>query len=200
MKVSELKDVLVDLIAIYYPNTEIRWGKQKRAVKPSGDFIQLNLAPINFSNHSNEELQNNAQIGYIESKTRLEVQLFTHGAKKTITDSDGTFTIVENTALDDMMELTKFLTSKYADDYYREHDISVQAEGAAQDISEVLDEDYEYRAFQEYTVFFNQTQEGYAGISNSNWKPTASGGGTKELADKQTESLEPSEIQIIRNN
>jgi len=200
MRVSELKDVLFDIIATYYPNTVIRWSKQKRAVKPSGDFIQLNLAPIEFSNHTNKELQNDAPIGYIESKTRLEVQIFTHGKKRVISDSDGSITITENTALDDIMELTKFLTSDYADSYYREHDISVQADGPAQDISEVLDEDYEYRAFQEYIVFFNQTQAGYAGISRRNWEPTASGGGTKELAEKQTESLEPSEIQIIRNS
>lgn len=199
MKVSELKDALYGIIATYYPKTEIRWGKQKRAVKPLGDFIQLKLAPIEFSNHTNEELQNDAPIGYIASTTHLEVQLFTHGRKKTITEDGESITITENTALDDIMDLTKFLTSNYADDYYREHDFSIVADGPAQDVSEVLDEDYEYRAFQEYLVFFNQTQTGYAGISDTAWKPTASGGGTKELADKQMESLDPSEIKIINS-
>ena len=105
-----------------------------------------------------------------------------------------------NTALNDLMDFDDFLRSDYGNGLQNDYDIFIDAEGPAQDVSEVVDTHYEYRAYQEYTVAFMATTSGAAGISRENWKPTASGGGTKELAEKRTPDLDSSEIVIEQTN
>lgn len=104
-----------------------------------------------------------------------------------------------NTALNDIADLTNFLTSEYADAFYTKHDIALRPEGDAQDVSGLLDTNYEYRAMQEYVVEFTQTANGLAGITRKDWKPTASGGGTKELASQEAANLDADSIDIKNN-
>ena len=98
------------------------------------------------------------------------------------------------------MELTNFLTSDYADAFYEKYDICVRPEGDAQDVSGLVDTSYEYRAMQEYVVEFTQTVQGFAGISSENWHPTASGGGTEELANSEIPELDAGSIEITNNS
>lgn len=196
MTIKELKKVLSDIIAVYFPTTKIIWAEQRKLVKPSGTFIQLKLRNSGSSLHSIKESSTDALCGYKPSTTMLEVQLFTHGAIETFIEDGEEQKISVNTALNDIIDLTNFLTSEYADDYYEKYDIAVRPEGDAQDVSGLVDTSYEYRAMQEYVVNFTQTVRGYAGISREGWEPTASGGGTKELANSAVPEIDADSIEI----
>ena len=104
-----------------------------------------------------------------------------------------------NTAVDDMVDFVNYMTSFHADDVYDLLNISVRPEGDVLDTSAVLDSDYEYRAMQEFIISFVQETDGYAGIAKSNWKPTPSGGGTAELANKTISDIDCRDIKIENN-
>lgn len=199
MTVNELQKVLHDLIAEYFPNTPIVWSEQRKLVKPSGTFITLKLRNLTVTQHSIKVTENGAPVNYKQSKMMLELQLFTHGGEETITEDREKVNVSINTALNDVADLTNYLTSDYADVFYTKHDIALYPEGEARDISGVVDTSYEYRAMQEYVIEFTQTANGLAGISRENWKPTASGGGTTELAAKEAENLDAESIDIKNN-
>lgn len=185
MTIDELRNAIYEVISTYFRDALVIWSEQRKAVKPSGTFITLKLRNLGFTQHSINVVENDAPCAYKPSKTTLEVQLFTHGGKMTFEEDGEEYEASVNTALNDIMDLTNYLTSDYADALYEKYDICIQAEGDAQDASDVVDTNYEYRAFQEYIVDFQQTCNGRAGISRDDWEPTASGGGTKELAESE---------------
>lgn len=196
MIIDELKTALIDIFTVYFPETTIVWSEQKKLVKPSGDFITLKLRNYERPKHSINLLNNNAPTDYYRVTTQLTVQLFTHGAKKKITVDGVEQKVSVNTALTDLMDFDNFLRSEYGNGLQDDYDICIDAEGMAQDVSEVVDTNYEYRAYQEYNVTFTTSSTGAAGISRENWKPTASGGGTEELANKTIQSIDESEVVI----
>lgn len=199
MTIDELRLALVDIIEEYFPDTQIVWSEQQKLVKPSGTFIRLKLRNLGFTQHSINVVENDAPCAYKPSQTRLEVQLFTHGGKMSVKEDGEEYEVSVNTALNDIMDLTNYLTSEYADALYEKYDISIRADGDAQDVSEVVDTNYEYRALQEYIVDFMQTCNGRAGISRDNWTPTASGGGTKELAESEIEEIADVSLDMKTN-
>ena len=186
MTVNELKNALFDIIQGYFAGADVAWSEQN-SVKSLNPFIRLKLGSIKRPIHFINETQNNAPSGYIASTTMLTVDLFTHGKKVTFEDG---YTIYENTAMEDMADFMNYLMSPYVDDLCESLNISIQPEGDIKDTSAVVDNDYSYRAMQEFVVGFVQETRGYAGISRDNWKPTPSGGGTEELANKELANIE----------
>ena len=191
MKVSELKDVLYEIIQGYFAGADVAWSEQN-AVKSQNPLIRLKMGSIKRPLHFINGVENNAPCGYICSTTMLTVDLFTHGEE--IVDEDG-YAIYVNTALDDMADFLNYLQSPHVDDICENLNISIRPEGDIKDTSAVLDNDYSYRAMQEFVVSFVQETRGYAGISRENWKPTPSGGGTEELANKELTDVENVNIQ-----
>lgn len=186
MTVNELKDALYEIIQGYFAGADVAWSEQN-SVKSLNPFIRLKLGSIKRPIHFINETQNNVPSGYIASTTMLTVDLFTHGKKVTFEDG---YSIYENTAIDDMADFLNYLMSPYVDDLCEELNISIRPEGDIKDTSAVVDNDYSYRAMQEFVVGFVQETRGYAGISRENWKPTPSGGGTEELANKELTTIE----------
>ena len=186
MKVSELKDTLYDIVQGYFVGAEVAWSEQN-AVKSTNPLIRLKMGSIKRPSHFINGVENDAPCGYICSTTMLTADLFTHGEK--IVDEDG-YAIYVNTALDDMADFLNYLQSQYVDDMCENLNIAIRPEGDIKDTSAVLDNDYSYRAMQEFVVSFVQETRGYAGISRENWKPTPSGGGTEELANMELTVIE----------
>ena len=190
MTVKELRDALYDIIQEYFAGADIAWAEQN-AVKSSNPLIRLKLGSVKRPLHFIDGVENDAPLGYIASTTILTVNLFTHG--EPVEDEDGYIYYV-NTALDDMLDFANYMQSPCADELYNKLNISIRPEGDAKDVSEVVDNDYSYRAMQEFVVSFVDETRGYAGISRANWKPTPSGGGTKELALKETSTIDNVDI------
>ena len=191
MKISELKDTLYEIVQGYFAGAEVAWSEQN-AVKSQNPLIRLKMGSIKRPLHFINGVENNAPCGYISSTTMLTVDLFTHGEE--IVDEEG-FAIYVNTALDDMADFLNYLQSPYVDEMCENLNISIRPEGDIKDTSAVLDNDYSYRAMQEFVVSFVQETRGYAGISRENWKPTPSGGGTEELANMELTDIETVNIE-----
>lgn len=191
MKVSELKDILYEIVQGYFAGAEVAWSEQN-GVKSTNPFIRLKLGSIKRPSYSINEVDKNAPCGYICSTTMLTVDLFTHGEE--IVDDEG-YVIYSNSALDDMAEFLNYMQSSYVDDVCESLNISIRPEGDIRDTSAVLDNDYSYRAMQEFVVSFVQETSGYAGIRRANWKPTPSGGGTEELANMELATIEKVNIE-----
>ena len=181
MTIRELRDTLYGIVQGYFVGAEVAWSEQN-AVKSTNPLIRLKLGSIKRPTYFINQVDNNAPCGYICSTTMLTVDLFTHGEE--IVDEEG-YSIYVNTALDDMADFLNYLQSYYVDDMCENLNISIRPEGDIKDTSAVLDNDYSYRAMQEFVVSFVQETRGYAGISRENWKPTPSGGGTEELANME---------------
>ena len=186
MTVSELKDALYDIIQGYFAGADVAWSEQN-SVKSYNPFIRLKLGSTTRPIHFIKEMQNNAPTGYIAGTTMLTVDLFTHGRRVVYDEGDSAY---ENTAVDDMADFVNYLMSPYVDDICEGLNISIRPEGNIKDTSAVVDNDYSYRATTEFVVGFVQETKGYTGISRENWKPTPSGGGTEELANKELATIE----------
>lgn len=186
MTVNKLKDVLYDIISRYFAGADVAWSEQN-AVKSQNPLIRLKLGSVTRTLHFITEMEKDAPTGYIPSTTILTVDLFTHGER--VVDEDG-YSFYVNTAVDDMNDFLNYLSSPLVNDMCDELNIAIRPEGNVKDTSAVLDNDYSYRAMQEFVVSFVQETRGYAGISRENWKPTPSGGGTAELANKEMTTIE----------
>lgn len=186
MTVNELKNALYDIISGYFAGADVAWSEQN-AVKSQNPFIRLKLGSVTRTLHFITETDNDDPTGYIPSTTILTVDLFTHGER--VVDEDG-YSFFVNTAVDDMNDFLNYLSSPHVDDMCNGLNIAIRPEGNVKDTSAVLDNDYSFRAMQEFVVSFVQKTKGYAGISRENWKPTPSGGGTAELANKEMTTIE----------
>ena len=193
MKFTELRDVLFDFIQDYFAGAIVEWGELPLGTKPQNPFLSLKMGSMKRPQHFITETTNEAVRSYIPTTVPLKVELFTHGEQ--CKDEDGDIYFV-NTAMEDMADFVNYMISPYADDFYERYDICVRPEGDVKDTTAVRDSNYEYRAMQEFVVTFMDESNGYAGISRANWKPTASGGGTEKLANKQIMDVDPEGINI----
>ena len=193
MTVTQLRDVVFDIIQSYFAGAIVAWGELPFGTKPTSPFLRLKMGSIKRPQHFITETSIDASRSYIPSSVPLTVELFTHGEERKDEEGDSYFV---NTAMGDLADFVNFMVSEYADELYEKLDISIRPEGDIRDTTAVRDSDYEYRAMQEFVVDFMDESSGFAGISRANWKPTASGGGTAELANKQILDVDPDTLNI----
>lgn len=193
MTITQLRDVLFDFIQDYFAGAIVAWGELPNGTKPQNPFIRLKMGSMKRPQHFITEVTNEATRSFIPTTVPLSVELFTHGEECKDEDGDSYFV---NTAMADMADFINYMISPYADDFYERLDICVRPEGDIKDTTAVRDSNYEFRAMQEFVVSFLDESNGYAGISRANWKPTASGGGTAELARNQIMDVDPEGINI----
>lgn len=193
MRIDELRDALFEFIQGYFAGADVAWGPRQNATKPINPFLRLTMGKVHRPQHLITEITNEASRSLIPCTVILSVELFTHGREIVDDEGDSYF---EDTAEADMMDFVNFMTSDYADDHYERLDINVRPEGDILPTSAVRDQDYEYRAKQDFLVSFMGEAGGYAGISRPNWKQTASGGGTEELANLQINDVDPDTLDI----
>lgn len=192
MTINELKSALFQIVSNYFAGATVVWESTEKT-KPGGSLVTLRLGLVKYAQHYIEQTSDDGEIFYkIPSSVPFSVQLFTHG-KKVVVNGGVYF---ENTALDDMMDFVKYSTSEYAIQLCERYDISITASGTAKDATATNDPNYEYRAFQDFTVDFTQETRGFAGISCENWSQTPSGGGTEELAGKSIDDIDSNGIEI----
>ncbi len=204
MTVNELRHALYTLISDYFADSDtvVVWSEQRKSAKTGNTFVTLKLGDVQKTQYTIDhyDKETGGFSSWQPSQATLTVQLFTHGGVENITDECGNeYTVSVNTAMNDLLDLEHYLMSGYGVNRCYAYDIYIVQSKPVQDISAVTDTQYEYRAVQEYTVSFTQGYTGYAGISKPGWKPTASGGGTKRLADKQISDVDPDGIEIEQN-
>ncbi len=186
MEIPELRDALLDIVSSFFTETEVIWAEQQQAVKPVLPFVMIKLNGI--SSARSAIIPSDSSDQYCKpAATKFEVQLFTQGK---LHRGDG---YTENTASADMMDLIWYMDSQTIIDKCDHLDISIERSGDIIETTQLVDNQYEYRAMQEFDVRFTTSRCGRACISPEAGKasfPNSSGGGTEQMASELTGTIE----------
>lgn len=186
MEIPELRDALLDIVSSFFAGTEVIWAEQQQTVKPSLPFVMIKLSGIS-SAHSAIIPSDNSDLYCKPATAKFEVQLFTQG--KIIKEEGYT----ENTASADMMDFTWYADSQTVADKCSELDISIERSGDIIETTQLVDNQFEYRAMQEFDIYFTTIRRGRACIAPGTGKPSfpnSSGGGTEQMASEPTGTIE----------
>lgn len=195
MTVNELKKWLHALVSMYFAGANVVWS-QTKMVKPLPALVTLRIGSVNRPLQPIVKVINGVSCGYYPSTATFEVNLYTKGAAVEV--DDGMVIPRENTAINDLLDFVNFINSAAVTDLCSLADINIMQYGDVRDVSAVINStQWDYRAMVEFTVDFTQVAVGAMGISPESgaWKQTASGGGTKDLADTETGYFENVEIE-----
>ena len=190
MTVGEAKAVFRQIAVEYFAGATVVWGSLQAAVKPKLPFLVLQTGSVIRTRdviRPADELTR-----YIPEKIMIDINLYSPG--KQVQTQYGSYR--ENTAVEDLEDFVNYLMSPYAQEKLRDNNIAITFEGGVNDVSTVIDNEYEYRAMQEIYLHFVGETAGYAGISRDKWAQTASGGGTALLAADKDEEIEQIQFEI----
>lgn len=190
MTTEELRDALYDIVLAYFSGADVVWGKTNR-VKSPHPLICLDMGTQRRVYQPIKIMDVDTEKTYIQATTPLIVELFTHGKK--CTHNGQKYYI--NTAVSDMNDFLNYLESEHVTTICDRLNINILPNGEVLDTSAVQDNDYEYRARAEIEIDYLIEYYGGAGISRVDWKQTASGGGSEELASEKTGIIETAEIK-----
>lgn len=200
MILDVLKSKLYERVAAYWNGATVVWSASDK-VKPNAPLVVLRLGTVNRSSQPITQAINGILFSAYPSEVALQVDLFTRGRQI----GPG---YLSNTALNDLIDFASFLDSTASTEWSGRNDISLALLSGVQDLSEVInDTQWQYRAMCEFTVSFTQWAAEFHGILSEagivfgdygmptgvireNWRETASGGGTEELANERAETIE----------
>lgn len=187
MTTEEMQTLFEQFVKSYFAGARVLWGETNQ-VKPFLPFVSLKLTNVSRLIHPDTVGEEEVCRRYLCS-AQITVNLYTQG-RKPPTSPGMTAPPSRNTAVSDMQHFLCFLDSDEGQDFLAEHNLCILAQGNTLDVSALLNESkYEYRALQEFTVEFVDEVIGHAGITlpkGEVFKPTPSGGGTKEQAESET--------------
>lgn len=186
MEIPKLRDALLDIVSSFFTANEVIWAEQQQTVKPTLPFVMIKLSGI--SSARSAIVPSDSSDLYCKPATaKLEVQLFTQGK---IHQDEG---YTENTVSADMMDFVWYIDSQTVIDKCTELDISIEKSGDILETTQLVDNQYEYRAMQEFDVSFTTSRRGRACITPETGKasfPNSSGGGTEDMASEKTGTIE----------
>ena len=189
MNSKELKSTLLEIVSMYFAGAEIVWKEINNTVRKK-PYIALKLRTAGRLTHSTKIMQNGVLHAYIQSKSILEVNLFTEGKKKDV--GNGMLPIYENTAVSDLEDFCNFICSEEINDICFDKNITILQIGDVTDVTALLDGvDHEYRAMVEFQIDYTQDVTGRYGVStpmdndSEVFVPTPSGGRTEEQVNKE---------------
>ncbi|MBQ7445913.1 MAG: hypothetical protein IJS71_08295 [Clostridia bacterium] len=176
MTVGQVKTFFYNLVKEYFTGATVVWGAVPTAVRPTLPFVTLQTGDIIRARDG--IIEGNDFTKYIPCRISIDVNLYTKG--KAVSVTGGTY--YENTATEDLSDFVNFIMSPYAQAKFQAQNIGMSIEVGLRDLTQVLDEEFEYRAMQEVTLSYNEESAGYAGITRANWQQNSSGGGSATLA------------------
>lgn len=195
MNLAEVKEKLYDLTAMFFSGATIIWSEQINT-KPPLPYVTLKCGGIN---RTSFPVTDGEGRRVYHAKTTWEVNLFTKG--QPITAGAGVTGNNANTATSDLMEFANFIESEDVTDIIAGYGMDVTLMPPVRDLSELQnDSKYRYRAMAEFAVSFAQEANGPYGLGGMPLVPNSSGGGSEEMADAETETIETVEIEEGGNN
>lgn len=192
MNLAEVKERLYDLTELFFKGATVIWSEQINT-KPPLPYVTLKCGGASRTLFSADDGEGRRVY---QVKTTWEVNLFTKG--QPVTAGKGVTGNYANTAVSDLTEFTNFLDSEEVVNIIAGYGMDVLLMPPVRDLTDLQnDSNYRYRAMAEFTVSFAQEANGPYGIGGMPLIPNISGGGTPELADAVTESIEEIEIDEI---
>lgn len=188
MSLSLVRGQIFSLVSEFFRGATIAWAEQVNT-KPDIPYVTLKTGAINKSLFPvSDEVPGTA---YYICNTVLEINLYTRGREVRIEADDDCLVNYENTAVSDLMDFVLFLESEEILDRIAGYNLDIQLVPPVRDLTELLnDSKYRYRSMAEFTVSFVLESSGRFGVSGMEQIPNSSGGGSVELADSTTETIE----------
>lgn len=189
MTLPEIKQLLYEVVARYHPGAMVVWEKTK-GVTPAPPYITLGYRNLNRSAFplSDDEREHK----YYNYDIVFEINLYTVGKEV----KAGSARYFENTAVEDLEEFVRFLDSERITEELAQKSVTIICNPPIRDLSELIgDTKFNYRSMCEFTISYVGIADGQYGVSGNKLVPNASGGGTKEMVDAVTETIEEVEIK-----
>lgn len=189
MNLAEVKERLFDLTELFFNGATVIWSEQINT-KPPLPYVTLKCGGVNRTSFPVDD--GDGRRVY-QAKTTWEVNLYTKG--QPITVGEGVTGNYANTAVSDLTEFTVFLDSESVVDIIAGYGMDVTLMPPVRDLTNLQnDSKYRYRAMAEFSVSYVQEADGPYGTGGMPLVPNSSGGGTKEMADAVSETIEEVEI------
>lgn len=189
MNLAEVKDILYELTDSFFKGATVVWSEQINT-KPPLPYITLKCGGVNRTSFPVADGEGGRAY---HVKTTFEVNLFTKGQPVTV--GEGVTGNYANTAVSDLTEFTNYMDSEMIVDIIAGYGMDIMLMPPVRDLTELQnDSKYRYRAMAEFTVSFVQEAGGPYGTGGMPLVPNSSGGGTKEMAEAETETIEEIEI------
>lgn len=188
MSLSLIRGQIFNLVSEFFQGATIVWVEQVNT-KPDIPYVTLKTGAINKSLFPvSDEVPGTA---YYICNTVLEINLYTRGREVRIEGDENCLVNYENTAVSDLMDFVLFLESEAILDRVAGYNLAIQLMPPVRDLTELLnDSKYRYRSMAEFTVSFVLKSSGRFGVSGMEQIPNSSGGGSEELVDSATETIE----------
>lgn len=190
MGLDDVRDRLYNLTARFFAGANVLWAEQVN-VQPQTPYVTLKLGAVRRRAHTVDD--RDAGPCY-HCETTAEVNLYTEGRQIAV-EGKATGNYV-NTATEDMLRFANYMESPAVIDTLSDPPIAVTLKGDVRDLTFLEnDRKHRYRAMAEFDVGFVMEADGWYGILGVP-VPSASGGGTEEMASMGIEKIEETEIEI----
>ena len=182
-------------------------------------MVVLTTISVNRPMNPPTEIVDGNPVSYYPTNMVLQVDLYTKGALVEVGERQ--LALVENTALNDMIEFANFVGSEYFINWCHQKDIALALKSDAQDTTALINSaSYQFRATLELMMSFTQKAVGYTGILDADsikhstpegeaegddtaddvyfepeYTPSVSGGGSKELAEESIGYFTEAEVK-----
>lgn len=219
MNIREARETMYELLALFFKGAAVVHGSQSHAVKEKPPVVVLTTISVNRPMNPPTEIVDGNPVSYYPTNMALQVDLYTKGALVEVGERQ--LALVENTALNDMIEFANFIGSEYFINWCHQKDIALALKSDAQDTTALINSaSYQFRATLELTMSFTQKAVGYTGILDANsikhstpegeaegddtaddvyfepeYTPSVSGGGSKELAEESIGYFTEAEVK-----
>ena len=148
---------------MYFSGATVIWKEGNNSVRKK-PYIALKLRSSGKATHSTNVVENGVLHAYKQSKSILEVNLYTEGYVFSV--GKNTIPICENTAVSDLEDFCNFVESEMITALCDDENITILQMGDVTDVTALLDGvDHEYRAMVEFEVHFTQDVTGMYGVS-----------------------------------
>lgn len=190
MDLGAVKQLIYEMAVRYHPGALVVWEKTK-GVTPRPPYITLGYSNLERSLFPLSDDENEHK--YYNYTLTFEINLYTVG-KEIKVNGEGTGAY-ENTAVEDLEEFVRFLDSGAITDELAMKEVTIVLIPPIRDLSELIgDTKFNYRSMAEFAVSFVQEADGPYGIGGMPLIPNSSGGGTKEMAEAESETIKTVEI------
>ena len=192
MNAVNVKEKLYDVAAGFFSSASVIWAEQI-GTKPKLPYVTLKMGDIIRTAFPALE----AGERMYQCSTTAEINLYTQGHPLT-DEVDATENCI-NTAASDLMDFANYVESDPVTDMLAEDGMGISLNPPVRDLTSLQNESrYRYRAMAEFTVTFVQEAFGKYSMGSMPLVPNDSGGGTKEMAEAQTEVIEEVEIEEVK--
>lgn len=184
MNGNQMKENLYNLICSYFKQATVLWAEQSNTAVPA-PFITIKVHSINRSIH-HERNRDSLSKNY-HCKAMVDINLFTKG--KAISTDNSMTNVYMNTATSDLMEFCNYLSSEGGLFMQGKLGLSILVSSPVRDVSMLENNSgFDYRAMIEVEVNYIEEVKGWFNVSDE-FLPTASGGGSKDMANTAIEEV-----------